>query len=354
MEKENANISLQSAAQLRRCGLQLALRKGIGELCCRRRHIRRKAALPPDTAALPLSMIICTLGTCKVLEDAIRAALMQDLPQSDYEVLIVWNRADAPPAADFPPQVRWVREPETGLSRARNTGAAHARGAVLLFVDDDAVAAPNLASVMKETFFRHKDAAIVGGQIFLTLPRPRPAAVLSGQEALWSAYRVPYRRYRTVREPYAFPFGACFAIRRSVLFALGGFSENYGRTGENYAGGEETALCYLSRQRGWNIGIQPKAQVEHRVDARRFTLTHAKKTLQAGIYTTYRLCLDGCTPFVWDLSYLKNRCALAARELAQLECGSLAYQYKKWEYEAFGELCMEEMKRRGRSCADTI
>lgn len=179
MEKEKANISLQSAAQLRHCGLRLALRKGIGELCCRRRHIRRKVALPADTAALPLSIIICTLGTCKVLEDAIRAALMQDLAQSDYEVLVVWNRADAPPAADFPPQVRWVREPETGLSRARNTGAAHARGAVLLFLDDDAVAAPNLASVMKETFSRHKDAAIVGGQIFLPLPNPRPAAVLS-------------------------------------------------------------------------------------------------------------------------------------------------------------------------------
>lgn len=340
MKKIKPNITLASMANLKESGLWLGIRKGINELLRPKKETAQPQPMPKDTRPLAISIIICTTGTCRIFQASVLSALSQSMGAESYEVLVVWNRTDPPPAEEYPKEIRWISEPRQGLSYARNTGAEQARGRVLLYLDDDAVAPKQLAEVMARTFLKHRYAAIVGGQIFTVIPNPRPAAVLPGQEGLWSAYRVPYRHYRTVREQYAFPYGACFAVRHSVLEKLGGFPESYGRVGKNYAGGEETALCFLALNRGWKIGIQPKAWVEHRVDPKRFSKEHVRETLRAGIFTTYRLYLEGYAPRGWDRRYVKERIRVADRELKRLDrCGSeMECYYKKCERDAFAEL----------------
>ncbi|MBO5364541.1 MAG: glycosyltransferase family 2 protein [Clostridia bacterium] len=343
MKKPKANITLTGAAQVSGSGIRLALRKGICEL-------RRPAGRAPEPMPIPkgrwekkISVILCTAGVCSGLSEAVDSALAQTMRREDYEVLVVWNREDAPPITAFSPLVRWVKEPKPGISYARNTGAAHAKGEFLLYMDDDAVADKNLAARMAASFRGRSDTAIVGGQIFLKLPEPRPEAVLPGHEGLWSAYRVPYSRYKRVREQYAFPYGACFAVRHSALDALGGFPTDYGRVGAGYEGGEETALCFMALQRGWKIGIQPKAWVEHHVEPWRFSREHVRKTIRAGILTTYRLFRDGYAPRGWDLRYVRERLEIAEEEWNRLrETGTEWEQYyKECEREAFWELLQE-------------
>lgn len=343
MKKPKANITLGSLAELGSSSLWLALRKGLCEL-------RRPGGTPADPMPIPggswektLSVILCTAGTCPGLARAVESALSQTMKESDYEVLVVWNREDTPPMAEFPATVRWVREPRLGISHARNTGAAHARGEILLYMDDDAVADRNLVSRMAAAFRGRPDTAVVGGQIFLKVPEPRPEAVLPGKEGLWSAYRVPYSRYRQIKEQYAFPYGACFAVRHSALDALGGFPADYGRVGADYEGGEETALCFMVLQKGWKIGIQPKAWVEHHVEPWRFSREHVQKTIRAGILTAYRLCRDGYAPRGWDLRYVRERLEIAEQEWNRLREAGTEWEeyYKKCERDAFLELLQE-------------
>ena len=337
MEKKKTNISLLAAAKVRQSGLFLSVKRGVQELGQLRPVKKEISPMPKAQRPLTVSVIICTSGRWKGLRDAAASALKEN---SGGEVLVVWNRPDGNPEALLPSGVRWVRESKPGLSFARNRGAACAKGEFLLYMDDDAVAGTGFASQIKDAFLRRPKAAVIGGQIYLPLPSPVPEAVLPGHEGLWSAYTVSFRQYRTVHEQYAFPYGACFAVRSSALHAVGGFPENYGRVGTGFEGGEETALCFLMRQRGWEIGVQPSAWVEHRVDPRRFTREHIKNTLRAGIFTTFRLCRDGYAPWNWDSAYLKKRMLLAAQELSRLRRKGTEMEcfYKKCERDAFAEL----------------
>ncbi len=343
MKKPKANITLLTAAQGSSRNLWLALRKGLCELRLQGGKKGERIPIPREKREKRLSIILCTAGVCSGLVRAVESALNQTMNQKDYEVLVVWNRKDDPPKEQFSSRVRWVKEPREGLSYARNTGGAAAKGEILLYMDDDAVADRNLAVRMVASFGKHPDTAIVGGQIFLKLPNPRPEVVLPGHEGLWSAYRVPYTRYRTVREQYAFPYGACFGVRHSALTALGGFPAEYGRVGKGYEGGEETALCFMALKKGWKIGIQPKAWVEHHVEPWRFSREHVKKTIRAGILTTYRLCKEGYAPRGWDLRYVKERLRIAELERSRLgERGTeLERYYKECERDAFLELLQE-------------
>ncbi len=343
MSKTKANITLFSVAEMKGGNLWLGLRKGFCELRRPGKRSVQPVPIPSGSFRKKLSLILCTAGICPGLGDAVASALSQSMNQKDYEVLIVWNRESPPPKQDFPPEIRWVWEKTPGISYARNAGAKAAQGEILLYIDDDAVADRNLAAFMVATFRNRPRTAVVGGQIFLKLPEPRPQEVLPGREGLWSAYQVPYSRFRQITEQYAFPYGACFAVRKTALLDLGGFPTQYGRVGEDYGGGEETALCFMVLQKGWKIGIQPKAWVEHRVESRRFSREHIQKTIRAGIVTTYRLCRDGYAPKGWDLRYVRERLDIAELELKRLKkTGDLWEQYyKECERDAFLELIQE-------------
>lgn len=337
MNKPKPNISLINLSELKSIGISLALLKGANEL------FRRKKQKPERIITFPqksykniLSVIICTTNQSEISANAVRSIATQNFDVTKYEIIIVNNSSKPLTIKGLPDNARIIDEPELGLSQARNTGAKSASGEYLLYIDDDAIAEPGLLSSMYSAFETRKKCAIIGGQIFLKLPKPTPKVFLEGREALWSAYTVPYKSFREVREQYEFPFGACFGIRHSVLDALGGFPKKYGRTGNNFAGGEETALCFSALTLGHKIGINPASSVTHCVSPDRFTKEHIRRTMREGIITTYRLYTDGYAPSGWTYEYIKERLNIIKKELCRTS--GLAAFYKQCEYDSFLEL----------------
>ena len=217
----------------------------------------------------------------------------------------------------------------------------------MTYIDDDAIAAPNLLENVRAAFSAHKDAAIIGGRVLLR--RPLPDIVLSGHEALWSEFDIPGGKYREARFQYEFPFGANFSVRRDFLKRAGGFDERYGRVGNDYAGGEETALCFKAQNMGYRIGLEPRCSVIHDVDGSRFTREHIRRTTEAGIMTTARLYQDGLSRSAWDLPYARERIKIAEKELARLDrkgADELEIFYKECERDGFVKLaqCLEKQK----------
>lgn len=337
MNNPKPNISLSNLSEINSTGVFLAVRKGLNELFRRKRqqpiiHPTLSKKVYPNT----LSVIICTANRNDFAVKAAISVLNQDFDPNKYEVIIVNNSTKPFPVKELPESVRVITESSLGLSKARNTGAAAAKGEYLLYIDDDARANAGLLSSIYSAFESHKNTAIVGGQIFLNLPTPSPKIFLQGKEALWSAYTVPYKNFKEVREQYEFPFGACFSIRHSVLDRLGGFPQNYGRTGDDFAGGEETALCFSVLNLGLKIGICPSASVTHFVSPDRFTEEHVRRTIREGILTTYRLYKDGYSKNGWTPKYIDERLNIIKKEL--LRTSGLSSFYKQCEYDAFSEL----------------
>lgn len=150
-----------------------------------------------------------------------------------------------------------------GLSGARNTGVAAARGDVLLFLDDDAHPEPQWIRRMLAPF-TDPAVQVVGGAAVPVWPTARPGWL--PPELDWvvgCSYVGLPTRIASVRNP----IGAAMALRRAVFEVVGGFVEGVGRVGSLPLGCEETELCIRLRQARPDAMIlyEPEAVVHHRV-----------------------------------------------------------------------------------------
>jgi glycosyltransferase involved in cell wall biosynthesis len=102
-----------------------------------------------------VSVVIDTYNHESFIEGAIRSALDQDFPASEYEILVVDDGSTdrtAEIVRKFEPQVRLLRKPNGGQGSAFNHGFAHSRGEIVAFLDGDDVWLPNkLARVVGES-----------------------------------------------------------------------------------------------------------------------------------------------------------------------------------------------------------
>lgn len=320
MNKSKPNITLLNQSDYQTSGLIHTLKKGFNELFRKRNssNIRYITKLSQKSTYDELiSVIVCTNRKPEYSK-----AVIDSLKSSDtnipYEIIIVNNTNKSFVINDIEKKVKITDEPTLGLSKARNTGAKYAKGEYLIYIDDDALADKDLIKNISDSFKKHQDYVIIGGQILLHLPTPVPNVFLKGKESLWSAYTVPYKRFKRAKEQYEFPYGACFAIRHSYLDNVGGFPEDFGRCGNDYAGGEETALCMTAILNGLKVGIEPSVKVTHMVEKSRFSKDHILNTTAAGIITTYRLFQNGYMKSGWTVDYINERINLLKDEISKL------------------------------------
>jgi len=159
-----------------------------------------------------------------------------------------------------------------GLSGARQTGAEAARGSILAYLDDDAVAEPEWLAELEHA---HSDESVlgVGGQV-----APRwvgEAPRWFPPEFNW-VVGCSYDGMPTERVPIRNPIGANMAVRAEVLRRSGQFESAFGRTGiGDLLGGtaEETEFCIRAARLhpGKYFLYSPDAKVHHTVGPARGT-----------------------------------------------------------------------------------
>lgn len=129
-----------------------------------------------------ITVVISTYNRCEILPAAIESVLNQEASGINYELILVDNNSK-----DATPQVvesfinrghnnlRYVFEPLQGLSHGRNAGIKNARGAIVVFVDDDVRARPDWVRNIKRAFDIYTDADCVGGKILPSWKSDPPA-----------------------------------------------------------------------------------------------------------------------------------------------------------------------------------
>ena len=155
------------------------------------------------------------------------------------------------PAGPIP--VRVVTQPDLGFraAAARNLGARHATGEVLVFLDADTVPEPGFLEALTRTVARCPDALAVGRRRHADLSAMPldgdPAAAPRLPEPAWlsDGYRATRNLLDADGRSFRYVISALFAVRRSLFDDLGGFDERF----VGY-GGEDWDLGY----RAWNVG----------------------------------------------------------------------------------------------------
>jgi succinoglycan biosynthesis protein ExoM len=220
------------------------------------------------------SIIIPTYNRADCLVRAIRSCLTQRDVEAGYEIVVVDNNPDGSAATAVaaitvgsPVPIRYVAEPRPGISHARNTAIAAARGRYLAFLDDDQEAEPGWLAAHLSALRRY-DADIVFGPF-------HPRFEIS------DAAVPPYARGKYTRDenmPTGSPMPA-----RSPLLGSPGISNTLiarerclddaepFRPALGFAGGEDTLLFRQLLRRGCKMVWCAEARVRETIPAERLT-----------------------------------------------------------------------------------
>jgi glycosyltransferase involved in cell wall biosynthesis len=221
-------------------------------------------------AVRDFSVIICAYTEARwdELVDAVASVRSQSVPVREIIVVIDHNHSLFQRAvSDISGVVTLENAQARGLSGARNTGIAAARGEIIAFMDEDAVAAPDWLEKLGAPY---DDPQVlgVGGAIEPLWLSGRPAWF--PEEFDW-VVGCTYRGMPTMATPVRNLIGCNMSFRRRVFDAVGGFRSGIGRVGTRPVGDEETELSIRARQY-WTEGqiiYEPQARVRHRVPGHR-------------------------------------------------------------------------------------
>jgi glycosyltransferase involved in cell wall biosynthesis len=221
------------------------------------------------------SIVVCTRNRVDRLRECLDH-LDDQVGADEREVVVVDNGSTDGTAAAIrawaaadPARRRHVHEPVAGLSRARNRGIAAARGDVVLFIDDDALAPRGWVAAHLRAHDRDPAVAAVGGPVVLRWPGGRPHWLTPGLEHWFSALDLG-------DDPVVWPtphgpYGTNMSVRRSVFERVGGFDERLGRRGRSLVSSEEGDLFARVTAAGGVLVYEPAALVLHGVTADRLT-----------------------------------------------------------------------------------
>lgn len=171
--------------------------------------------------------------------------------------------------------IRRVTENQQGLAHARNKAALEFRGDVLLFTDDDVQLDPKWLAAYLDAISRFPTSKFFGGRILPDWGQDKPTWVGAEPLPLIDGILVWFDRgteTRPFRSGDMLPFGASFAVRRSLFERLGMFRIDLGTGGTALGRGEETEFLMRARQSGVLGVYVGEAVCYHRYDPGRLKI----------------------------------------------------------------------------------
>jgi GT2 family glycosyltransferase/CDP-glycerol glycerophosphotransferase (TagB/SpsB family) len=212
-----------------------------------------------------VSIIIPVFNNLHLTQNCFQSILANtDYP--NYEIIFVDN-ASTDGTAEWlksieSPCVKCIYNSENvGFVRACNTGANHASGDYLLFLNNDTVVKEGWLKPLVEFAEKTPDCGAVGAKLVYPngVLQEAGGIIFSNGEG-WNYGRglnPDDPKFNFVRE-VDYCSGAALMVRRSVWEAIGGFDDRY-----SPAYYEDTDLCFGIRQLGYKVYYQPRSVVIH-------------------------------------------------------------------------------------------
>jgi SAM-dependent methyltransferase len=196
-----------------------------------------------------VSVVITTYNHAHYLREAIASVLAQTRP-ADEIIVVDDGSSDHPEcvAREFA-EIQLITQPNQGLSAARNTGLAAARGTYILFLDaDDRLTEIALATGVA-CLEKHPSWTLSYGAFRLFWPDP-------AHQVICAARPVGRDPYRTLLSENCIGMHGTVLYRRAVLADIGGFDTTL-RACEDYD-------VYLRLAQDRDMGSSPEVLAEYR------------------------------------------------------------------------------------------
>jgi glycosyltransferase involved in cell wall biosynthesis len=208
-----------------------------------------------------LTVVVPTYNRRRILERTLPSLLDQTVSHQEYEIVVVVDGSSDGTREMLQchrdvSRLRIVFQQNRGLAAARNRGAEEARGAVVLFLDDDMIAARDLVAVHRKEHSKPGQRVVFGA---LGLAGGVRRSFLKEGVEVWG--QEVDSRLRAAG--YRFGFDDCHfghaSISRSLFSAAGAFDESFTRFGnEDYDLGWRLILLgsemrYSSQARVWQV-----------------------------------------------------------------------------------------------------
>lgn len=211
---------------------------------------RAESPLPKLERYPRMSVVVCTYNGSRTLDGCLDSLTKLNYP--DYEAILVNDGStdSVPEIAAKHPSIRYIAQPNRGLSVARNVGAEAATGEIVVYTDDDCFADPDWLYYLAAKFLEEKDAVAVGGPNLLPIEDgPVSACVQASPGA-------PAHILLDDVEAEHIP-GCNMAFRRDALLGIGGFDPVYRKAGD------DVDVCWRLQEQGGRIVYAPSAMVWH-------------------------------------------------------------------------------------------
>jgi glycosyltransferase involved in cell wall biosynthesis len=225
------------------------------------------------------SVVIATYNRAHLLVETLRSLDAQHVPPTlQWEIIVVDNNSSDRTKETVrrfgetsSVAIRYEFEPRLGQSFARNTGIEAAKGALILFTDDDILPDRTWVSGMLSALTIDRLHG-VGGRVL-----PQWEAALPG----WLSARPDLLSWLALVEedtpclleyplsPTRRIVGASMAFRREVFEEFGLFKTSLGHRGRRFYGQEEVEFIHRLLLKGLRVGYDPSVVVHHRLGASR-------------------------------------------------------------------------------------
>ncbi|MEX1254762.1 MAG: glycosyltransferase [Dehalococcoidia bacterium] len=209
--------------------------------------------------ALRCSVVVPTYNRAKSLVRLLDSLAQQDIAPDDFEVIVVddgssdgtWHALNE---ARQPYRLRPLWQRNQGPGVARNAAVRVAAGELIIFVDDDVIAAPDLLRRHIEAHEAPGDLVVIGLMALADGARLSPWAE-------WESYAL-YKQYEAMQEGRWAPtprqfYTANASVHRVDLIAAGLFDPLFRRA-------EDVELAYRLRDLGLAFRFLPEAVAYHR------------------------------------------------------------------------------------------
>jgi glycosyltransferase involved in cell wall biosynthesis len=203
-----------------------------------------------------------------------------------------------------------------GISTSRNLGILNAKGEIVCFMDDDAIADGKWVEELVKTYNQYPSSYGIGGPIYPLgkIPWWLP------EEFYWLIGLTSNPLHSNNITEVRNTFGSNISFKREIFNIIGLFNENLGLKREKLTQGDETEFCIRCLKK-FNKGIlyNPKAIIHHRILAHRIRLSYLIK----------RAFNQGITKALLKTTYEESTTLNVERKYLKEIIKKLAFKYPK-------------------------
>jgi GT2 family glycosyltransferase len=195
-----------------------------------------------------ISVIVCSYNGARTIRTCLENLLKMEYP--NFEVILINDGStDATRTIAEQYGIRVISTENCGLSSARNTGLAAARGEIVAYTDDDAYPDRHWLTYLAHTFTTTSYVGVGGPNI----PPPGDGIIA---DCVANAPGGAMHVLLSDREAEHIP-GCNMAFRKAALQNIGGFDPQF------RSAGDDVDICWRFQQNGCKIGFNAAAMVWH-------------------------------------------------------------------------------------------